>query len=96
MILWDSDSLPEREMGGSMLSFVAFVLNAIAAYLLLTGPGGTLGVIALASGIASFWSWGVLNNFRGDPYNAPGWAALVSFVTLVAGIILVLLGLFLN
>jgi hypothetical protein len=68
-----------------------FIALAIGAAIL--NSGSSLSGVAVVNAIVSFWSNGVLANFRGDPLDAPDWAALLSMATLVAsGLLLEHLG----
>ncbi|MFC9687804.1 hypothetical protein ACFTSF_04650 [Kribbella sp. NPDC056951] len=43
--------------------------------------------------IAALWANGVLANFRGDPQQAPNWAAAISMIAALGAAILVIAGL---
>lgn len=60
------------------------IVLAVLAALLAYGTG--LFVPAVINALASFWSNGVLANFRKDPEAAPNAAAAVSIVTTVASV----------
>lgn len=71
-------------MGG----LIGLAINGLAA-LRLAGTG--LFILAALSSVASFWSWGVLMNFRETPELAPNWASSVNLLSLLMGIVLTIL-----
>ena len=48
---------------------------------------------AVANAVASVWANGVMANFRHNPQAAPNWAASVSILSTVIGVILLIVGL---
>lgn len=50
--------------------------------------GSAAFAFAVGNAVLSFWSNGVMANFRGDPQGAPNWAASVSILTTIAALVL--------
>lgn len=67
------------------------VLLTVAALVATYGTG--LFVFAIATAVASFWSAGVIANYRNDPQSAPNWAAVVSMISFGVALILLVAGL---
>jgi len=68
-----------------MLGLIGLGVNGFAA-LRLWGTG--LGTLAIVSAVASFWSWGVMMNYRENPMAAPNWSANLNMVSFIVGIVL--------
>lgn len=74
-----------------MLGFVGLVINGLAAFR-LSGTG--LFAVAIISAVASFWSWGVMMNYRANPLAAPDWSASVNMISFAAGLIFLCISFF--
>lgn len=48
---------------------------------------------AVASLIASVWSYGIFSNYRRDPMNIPGFWVLVSIISAISGLVFIIIGL---
>jgi len=72
-----------------MLGLASLALLGFATYRLFALGGGAVAWIAALATVASFWSWGVLMNYRGDPEDAPDWPPILNTVTFVVGVVLV-------
>ena len=70
-----------------------FIVVAVAAAVL--SHGTAIFAPAIVNAVLSFWSNGVLANFRREEaQDAPDWAATVSMVTTVVAIVFLVLALF--
>ena len=72
-----------------MLGLASLALLGFATYRLFAMGGGAIAWIAVIATIASFWSWGVLMNYRSNPEDAPDWSPILNVVTFVTGVVLV-------
>lgn len=73
-------------MGG----IVTLVVCGIAVFLTI-GTGAI--VPAIINMVVSFWTLGVMHNFKDDPDSIPGYAVGLNFLSLVVGIASGLFGL---
>ena len=71
-----------------MFGCLGFIVCPLAVWL-LWGTAHTLALkIAIGSAIANFWAYGIASNYRGDPQAMPGYASLLSMVSLVTSMAL--------
>jgi len=71
-----------------MLGLIGLIINGLAALRLL---GTGLLIVGIVSTVASFWSWGVMMNYRNNPQSAPDWSANVNMISFIAGVILLVI-----
>jgi len=71
----------------ALLLIAIGIVGAVATY------GTALFPFGVVAAVAAFWANGVLANFRGDPQNAPDWAAAVSMFAAIGSVILLISGL---
>lgn len=62
---------------------------AVLAAVLTSGTG--LFVVAVGNAIGSFWSNGVMANFRNDPSDTPTAATILSVITAAVAVVLIVL-----
>jgi hypothetical protein len=72
---------------------MVIVLIAISTIATLVTRNTPFITPALINLVGSFWSNGVMANFRNDPQGAPNWAAGVSMITTLGAIVLIVIGL---
>jgi hypothetical protein len=73
-----------------MLAFIGLIMNIVAVVRFYI-QSSDLFTIGLIVGVMSLWSYGVIQNFRNDPHNLPTFWAVISFITTIAGAILLIL-----
>ena len=69
------------------------ILIALSVVAAVVTAGTALFVVAMINAIVSFWSNGVMANYRSDPQSAPSIATLMSMVSTLAAIGLLVAGL---
>lgn len=68
------------------------LLIALSAAAAVVSFGTAVFVPAVFNAVASFWSNGVMANYRSEPMAAPGWATVVSMLTAALSLALIVAG----